>query len=153
MNSYHIAIDTIRTILKNHPDVNTVVHGKTNEKDLYKKSIYPLAHINPIGSSFASSQENVFVFEIAVLDQRDLSTNNLVEDKFDGNDNLIDNLNTCHAVLNNLITRLRLQENNGLELLTVSDATPVLFTDHNIMDGWLITITVALPNTVIAVCS
>ena len=112
MNSYHIAIDTIRTILKNHPDVNTVVHGKTNEKDLY-----------------------------------------LVEDKFDGNDNLIDNLNTCHAVLNNLITRLRLQENNGLELLTVSDATPVLFTDHNIMDGWLITITVALPNTVIAVCS
>lgn len=152
MNSYYKVTKLIKDILQANEDVHTVVHGKTEDKDLYKKSIYPLAHINPISSPFTSSQMNEFTFEIAVLDQRDLSKQD-IENKFESNDNLIDNLNTCHAVLNNLISTLRLQNNDDMiELTSVGTATPILFKDHNILDGWLVSVTLSIPNNIISVC-
>ena len=153
MNSYYKATTILREILEANEDVNTVLHGKSDDKDLYKKSIYPLAHINPVSSSFDSSQANTFTFEIAVLDQRDLSSNSQTEDKFYGNANEIDNLNTAHSVLNDLLTRLRLNYNDGLEVIGVSPAQPVLFKDFNLLDGWLISLTVTMPNDIIDICN
>ena len=153
MNSYHSITTLVKDILLSDEDINTCLFGLADDEDLYKKNIYPFARINPLGSNFASSQMNTFDLEITVLDQRDLSNSNEL-DKFDGNDNEIDNLNTTHAVINRLITTLRQQSNDDrIELISVSTASPVLFKRNNLMDGWQVVITLGIPNDLINVCN
>jgi hypothetical protein len=142
----------MKGILELNEDVNTVKHGDFSEADLEKKNIYPLAIINPISASLDNKQFNEFTFEVGVLDQRDLS-NDLTSDKFDTNSNEIDNLNTCHAVLNDLVTRIRnLYNEHNIELSSASSLTPILFSDKNILDGWSITIVLQIPNITISTC-
>jgi hypothetical protein len=139
-------VDLIKERLINNVNCNTVVFGATDDKDLYKKSIYPLAHINPTSAPMNSSQVSYFTFEIACLDQRDISKAP-VTDKFDGNDNIQDNLNITYTILNDLVTWLRLQNNDyGVELDSVGDASPIIFKDHNTLDGWFVTLTLKIKN-------
>lgn len=146
MNQFYLVVDLLRERLQNNPNVNTVVFSRTDEKDLYKKSIYPLVQINPISAPMNSSQVSYFSFEIAALDQRDISKS-ITTDKFEGNDNIQDNLNITYTILNDLVSWLRLQNNNNyIELDSVSDATPILFSDFNLLDGWFLTITLKIPN-------
>lgn len=146
MNQFYLAVDLIKERLQSNPNCNTVVFGKTEDKDLYKKSIYPLAHINPVSAPMGSSQVSSFTFEIACLDQRDISKSSILN-KFDGNDNIQDNLNITFTILNDLVTWLRLQNNNDMiELTNVTDASPIIFKEHNILDGWYITITLQIRN-------
>jgi hypothetical protein len=146
MNQFYLVVDLIKERLINNPNVNTVVFGRTEDRDLYKKSIYPLTHINPISAPMNSSQVSYFTLEIAALDQRDLSKAPVL-DKFDGNDNLQDNLNITYTILNDLVTWLRIQNNDyGVELDSVSEATPIVFKDHNTLDGWYIQLTVKIRN-------
>jgi hypothetical protein len=111
MNSFYKVSNKIKELFLTNPDVHTIVFGRTSERDLYKKSIYPLVHINPLSSSFNTSSVNTFTFEIAVLDQRDLSRRT-EEDKYEGNDNEIDNLNLTHSIINRFISEFRLQNNS-----------------------------------------
>lgn len=146
MNQFYLAVDLLRQRLENNPNVNTVVLSKTDEKDLYKKSIYPLVQINPVAAPMTSSQVSYFTFEIACLDQRDISKS-IVTDKFEGNDNLQDNLNITYTILNDLVSWLRRQNNEyRIELESVGNATPILFKDFNILDGWYVEITLMVPN-------
>ena len=147
MNQFYLVVDLIKERLENNPNCNTIVFGKTEDKDLYKKSIYPLAHINPVSAPMGSSQVSSFSFEIACLDQRDISKS-IPLNKFDGNDNIQDNLNITFTILNDLVTWLRLQNNDyGVELTDVTDASPIIFKEHNILDGWYITITLQIRNS------
>ena len=146
MNQFYLVVDLIKERLINNLNCNTVVFGATDDKDLYKKSIYPLAHINPTSAPMGSSQVSYFTFEIACLDQRDISKAPVI-DKFDGNDNIQDNLNITYTILNDLVTWLRLQNNDyGVELDSVGDASPIIFKDHNTLDGWFITLTLKIKN-------
>jgi len=147
MNAFYLVTDFIRKRLSENPNVNTVVFARTDEKDLYKKNIYPIAHINPIEAPFTSSKVNTFSFEVGVFDQRDIS-NDLVIDKFEGNDNVQDNLNITYMILDDLVRYVRDYNNDlNIELASVTAAKPLLFTDINILDGWVITITLKIPNT------
>jgi hypothetical protein len=147
MRSYYKVVELLRVQLEGNPDVNTVVHGEFSNADREKKNIYPLAIVNPISASLANGNINEFTFEIGVLDQRDLS-NDEIKDKFMGNDNEIDNLNMCHSVLNKLVTYLRnLYNVDNIELIAASNLTPLIFSGNNILDGWGLTIVIAIPNT------
>jgi len=148
MQAFYRITQRIKDILTADPDVNTVFFGVDNYRDLYKKAIYPVAHINPVGSNFSSSQQNVVTLEISVLDQRDLSKNSNIESKWLSNDNQIDTLNTAHAVLNRLMATLRYTYNDGIEILSSTDAVPVIFRELDLVDGWLMTVTLAIPNTI-----
>jgi hypothetical protein len=146
MNAFYLVVDLLKDRLENNPNVNTVLLGRTEDKDLYKKNIYPIAHINPTSAPMSSSQVSFFSFEIAALDQRDISKS-IATDKFDGNDNLQDNLNITHTILVDLVNYLRTQNNTySIELDSVTDAIPLLFKDHNTLDGWVCSITVKIPN-------
>ena len=69
------------------------------------------------------------------------------------NDNELDNLNTCHAVLNRLVTKLRLQNNaDKIELNNVPVLTPIIFEDMNLLDGWRTELELIIPNNEINVC-
>jgi len=130
--------------------VNTITQG-TDIIDNVKKNIFPLAHINILNAS-APGQSNTFTFEIAVLDIRNVSkvkSNN----KFLGNDNEIDNLNTCHAIINYAITKMQLTRNEfDIEIENVSDLTPILLEFTNMLDGWNVDLTLSITNNGMIVC-
>jgi len=144
MRSYYKILECLREILEDNEDVNTIIHAARSQGDLFKKNIYPLVVINPTGGSLDNGNVNSFDFEIAAMDQRDLS-NAAIVDKFVSNDNEIDNLNLCHSILNKLITKLRLQNNEDeIDLVSVSNVTPIIFDDKNILDGWIMSITISV---------
>jgi hypothetical protein len=130
--------------------VNTITQG-TDIIDNVKKNIFPLAHINILNAS-APGQSNTFTFEIAVLDIRNVSkvkSNN----KFLGNDNEIDNLNTCHAIINYALTKMQLTRNQfDIEIENVSDLTPILLEFTNMLDGWKVDLTLSIPNNAMSIC-
>lgn len=145
MNQFYLVVDLIKERLQNNPNCNTVVFARTEDKDLYKKSIYPFVHINPVPATM-NSQVSSFTFEIGALDQRDISKSTIL-DKFEGNDNLQDNLNITFTILNDLVGWLRSQNNEYMiELISVSDAQTIIFNDYNLLDGWFITIKLDIPN-------
>lgn len=151
MNEFYLCVDLLKQRLQNNPLVNTTIFARTEEKDLYKKNIFPIAHINPTSSPFTNSQVVQFTFEIGVFEQRDINKVD-TQTKFEGNDNVIDNLNTCYAVLNDLISYLQLSNNDNLiELVAISNLQPLLFKDFNILDGWAVTLTLQAPNS-ISIC-
>jgi hypothetical protein len=155
-NAFHRAVQIIKDRLKpismggTNPYVKTVLFGVSEEKDLYKKSIYPIAHIVPVSAPLGTvkmrtNAVNMFAFEVAVLDQRDISNSSPLN-KFDGNDNLQDNLNITYAILNDLISYLKQVENDmNIVLSEVNDFSPVLFKDFNLLDGWVCRFVLMVP--------
>jgi len=152
MNQFYNAVELIKARLENNPQVNTVIFARTEEKDLYKKSIFPIVHINPTEMPFRNSQVSMFTFEVGVFEQRNINKEN-TDTKFEGNDNVIDNLNICHTILNDLVTYLTIQDNEfNIMLDSVTSATPLLMKDFNILDGLVLSITLMAPNDVITIC-
>jgi hypothetical protein len=150
MNQYYTCLNFIRDSIKGAPFVNTITQ-RTDIIDNVKKNIFPLAHINILNAS-APSQSNTFTFEIAVLDIRNVSKVKS-NDKFLGNDNEIDNLNTCHAIINYALTKMQLERNEfDIEIESVSDLTPILLEFTNMLDGWKVEITLSIPNNLMSVC-
>lgn len=47
MNNFYKIIELVRARLADNPMVNTLIFARVEEKDLYKKNLYPLAHIIP----------------------------------------------------------------------------------------------------------
>lgn len=151
MNNFYKIIELVRARLADNPMVNTLIFARVEEKDLYKKNLYPLAHIIPQASPWTTQQVNQVSLQIRVVEQRDINKMH-TDTKFEGNDNVLDNLNVCHTIINDLLTYLSLQNNDDyIELISVSSLEPILFSDHNILDGWGVTITLSIPND-ISVC-
>lgn len=145
MNQFYLTIDLLKQRLLNNVNVNTVIEARDGDKDLYKKNIYPLAVVNPTSADFSNSRVTFFTFEVAVLDQRDISKE--PGDKYNGNDNYVDNLNITSAIINDLVNYLRLQNNDDLiELVSVTDANKVEMSGYNLLDGWFITLKLSVPN-------
>ena len=151
MNNYNKVITVLRNILDSNEDIKTVIHGQTEVNDIYKRTIFPCAHIVPLAMDLNTPNWIKFQFDIAALDVRDIS-NQPTEDKFYGNDNEVDNLNVGQVVLTQLITRLRLQDNDQVEIDTVGTARPLLLKDKSLLDGWVIQLTVKVPNSDVRVC-
>jgi hypothetical protein len=75
-------------------------------------------------------------FKVSVLDQRMVSKQ-VITDKFRKNDNEIDNLNLCLAILNKLVFYIRNQNNEfDIEMINEPEAEPILFEFGNTLDGW-----------------
>ena len=106
VRGYYQLTSTIEEQLLSDVNNNTVSIGDITDVNLNKQDIFPLAHI--IVNS-VSVEEQVLRFSITILacdivDQsKDVTT-----DRFTGNDNEQDILNTQLAVLNRLIQRLRM---------------------------------------------
>jgi hypothetical protein len=148
MNTFYQAVELLKSRLENNPLVNTVVFARTEEKDLYKKNIFPIAHINPRPSNWVNNQVNLFTFEVGVFEQRNI-VKDPIETKFEGNDNQLDNMNTTYQVINDLVSYLERQDNEyQIEVQSVSAINPVIFKDFNLLDGWVVTITLSAPNNI-----
>jgi hypothetical protein len=147
MNQFYTALNIIKERVENNPLVHTVIFARMDEKDLYKKQIYPIVHIIPAPSTYLNSQVSQFTFEVGAFEQRDIVKNEPTTDKFSGNDNVIDNLNLTSGILIDLISYLQSQNNDArIEVISIGDLNPIQYNDFNILDGWTVSITLQVPN-------
>lgn len=151
MREFYKVVDYLKETLSNDINVHTITHGLRSMTDIDKKNIFPLVHLQ-VTSSTVSNSMATFIFEVAVVDLRNISKQP-VTDKFLGNDNELDNLNTCHAVLNRLVSILQNQNNNdGIQLVNVPTLQPIIFEESNLLDGWRCDLELIIPNNEIVVC-
>jgi hypothetical protein len=150
MNEFYITIGFLKSLFDQDTAVHTTLHG-SDFTDINKKNIFPIAHIQVLNSSIKNGIVN-FNFEIVTVDQRNMSKS-IVTDKWNGNDNELDNLNTCHAILNRLIGNLT-KKNNEFKIQLINEPTlePIIFEFSNILDGWRTEIELSIPNNKINVC-
>ena len=105
IRGFYQLTETIKEELLKDQNINTVTTGDITDVNLNKQDIFPLGHIiinNVI------DQENVLSFNISVLACDIVNqSKELTYDRFTGNNDVQDILNTQLAVLNRLIQRLR----------------------------------------------
>lgn len=151
MREFYKVVDYLKTTLEEDINVHTITHGLRSMTDINKKNIFPLVHLQVL-SSTPNNGSVSFTFEVAVVDLRNISKQ-LVTDKFLSNDNELDNLNTCHAILNRLITKLINQNNEyNIQLATAPTMQPIIFEESNLLDGWRVDLELLIPNNETVVC-
>ena len=148
IRGYYQLTSKIEEELLSNQLTNTVSIGDISKLNLNKQDIFPLAHmiVNSV-----TVEENVLRFNISILacDIVDQSKD-ITIDRFTGNDNEQDILNTQLAVLNRLIQRLRM---GALHTdMYQLDGNPSLnpFNDRfeNQLAGWSSTIDILIYNDI-----
>jgi|TARA_B110000908_G_scaffold42248_1_gene51367 hypothetical protein len=140
--------ETIKAELLKDVNINTVTTGDITDVNLNKQDIFPLGHI--IIESVAD-EEQVLRFNMTILacDIVNLSKD-LTVDRFTGNNDVQDILNTQLAVLNRLTQRLRMGTlyTDMYQLEGVPVLTPFYDRFENQLAGWSASITVLIYNDI-----
>ena len=152
MNQYSELLYYIKSLADADELVNTITKGDFEKLDLDKKNIFPLVHINITDGGFTNGSVVRFGVQIGAFDIRDINKE-LQTDKFFEQDNEVDNHNLTFAILNRMWLQMYVDfeknnitasENPSLEIQT--------FTRGNLLDGWILTFEVEVPNTTINLC-
>jgi len=152
MNQYSELLYYIKSLADADELVNTITKGDFEKLDLDKKNIFPLVHINITDGGFTNGSVVRFGVQIGAFDIRDINKE-LQTDKFFEQDNEVDNHNLTFAILNRMWLQMFVDfeknnitasENPSLEIQT--------FTRGNLLDGWILTFEVEVPNTTINLC-
>ena len=146
MTGFYYIVSTLRDYLKANGFTNTVSTGDIFEVDLAKQTIYPYVHIIV---NNATPKENQISMNLSVLfmDIVDLSKEEALN-VFDGNDNLLDVLNTQLALANKMVSDL-IRGSLYTSLVQLDgDALCEPFTDRfeNKVAGWTVTFDLIVPN-------
>jgi len=148
MTTYYNILDTIKNQLLQDPFCNQVSEGSIWEIDLDKQTIMPYSHIQVNNATLGeyTTTFNISVFCMDIVDKVKDSTT----DKFKGNDNEQDVLNTQFAVASRLLELMRrgsLSDNN-FQLKEGTEPSIESFTERfsNFFAGWAVTFDVDVPN-------
>lgn len=148
VRGYYQLTQTIREELFSSPFVNTISIGDISKVNLNKQDIFPLSHIivNSVSVDEQVLNFNISILACDVVEQTKEETTN----RFTGEDNEQDILNTQLAVLNKLIQRLRMGELH--QDMYQLDGTPSLTPFHdrfeNELAGWSATMNVLIYNDI-----
>lgn len=147
IRGYYQLTSTIEKELKSQ-FTNTITIGDISSVNLNKQDIFPLAHI--IVNS-VTAEENVLRFNISILacDVVDQSKD-ITTDRFTGNDNEQDILNTQLWVLNRLVQRLRMGtlHQDMYQLEGNPNLTPFHDRFENQLAGWSATMDILIYNDI-----
>lgn len=138
----------IKDELLNDVNINTVSTGDITDVNLYKFEIFPIGHII-INSVEQAEQTLTFSLSILVADVVDKSKE-LTVDRFKGNDNVQDILNTQLTVLNTLIQRLRKGTlyDDKYQLLGNPQLSPFYERFENQLAGWTADVSIQIHNDI-----
>ena len=152
MNQYTELLYYIKSLADADALVNTVTKGDFAELDLDKANIFPLVHISVNEGAFTNGSTVKFGVQLGAFDIRDINKE-IVNDKFWEQDNEVDNHNTTFAILNRMW--LKMFTDFELNNITASE-NPTLekqtFERGNLLDGWIMSFEVEMPNTTISLC-
>lgn len=144
-NNYYTLVNNIKKVAKQNEIVQTVLYARTEDKDLFKNTLFPLVHVNPTSTTFINEKVSNVTFEIGSFSIRDYSK--IRKDKgFEGQDNVIDNHNTTYAILNEMLTTLAHDAGNQIYMQDNVSLQPIFFSDKNGLDGWIATVTFQIPS-------
>jgi hypothetical protein len=148
IRGFYQLTETIKDQLLQDPNCNTVTTGDIYDVNLNKQDIFPLAHII---INNVTQQEQTLVFNISIIamdivDQSKQET----EDRFLGNNNEQDILNTQLAVLNKVIQVLRMGTlyTDKYQLDTDVNCEPFYDRFENQLAGWTATMDVIIYNDI-----
>ena len=148
VRGFYQLTETIKDELLGDDNINTVTTGDITDVNLNKQDIFPLGHIiinNVI------DEEQILRFNITILacDVVDQSKSQTV-DRFKGNNDVQDILNTQLAVLNRLIQRLRMGTlyTNMYQLDGSPSLTPFYDRFENQLAGWSATMDIMIYNDI-----
>ena len=148
VRGFYQLTETIKTELLQDVNINTVTTGDLTDVNLNKQDMFPLGHII---IDNVTDEEQVLRFNITVLacDIVDQSKDPTV-DRFTGNNDVQDILNTQLAVLNRLIQRLRMGTlyTDMYQLDGNPTLTPFYDRFENQLAGWSASITVLIYNDI-----
>jgi hypothetical protein len=151
MNHYSELLYYIKSLVEQDSYINTITKGEVN-LDVNKENIFPLFNIAILSGSFTNGQTINFNVELTCLDIRDINKE-IINDKFWEQDNEVDNHNETLACLNRVWLKMyrdfeqrniTASENPSLEIGTLEG--------KNLLDGWVLTFDVEMPNTTISLC-
>ena len=152
MNQYTEVLIYIKTLAEQDNFINTITQGDTSDYDLDKGNIFPLLNIDINNAGFTNGNTITFDIEIGCCDIRD-ANNETRTDKFWLQDNKVDNLNTMLASLNRIWFKLLQDfENNNIRVDETAPLEQLTEWNKNLVDGWLMTFTIEVPNTTISLC-
>lgn len=147
MQGFYEITQKIKDALLEDAFVNTVTTGDLFEVDLNKQDIFPLSHMI-VNSATYNGPAWSFSISVLCMDIVDESKEPN-QDKFIGNNNEQDVLNTQMAVISRLIERL--SRGDLRSDLYQLDSQPTLepFVDRfeNRLAGWTVTFDILIPNT------
>jgi hypothetical protein len=148
IRGFYQLTETIKNQLLLDPNCNTVTTGDIYDVNLNKQDIFPLAHIIV---NNVTQQEQTLIFNISIIamdivDQSKLPT----EDRFIGNNNEQDILNTQLAVLNKVIQKLRMGTlyTDKYQLDTDVNCEPFYDRFENQLAGWTATMDIMIYNDI-----
>lgn len=142
-NNYYKLVEKFKTLLEGIKVVNSVIYARTEEKDVYKNTKFPLVHINPTTTPYRNRHVSTFTFEVGAFNQR---IDGEGKDKFSDN-NIIDNHNTTYAILNEFLSELEANlDMEVYEIENVSSFRPMYLSDTNGLDGWVVLVTITVAN-------
>ena len=148
VRGYYQLTQTIREELFSSPYVNTISIGDISKVNLNKQDIFPLSHmiVNSVSVEEQVLSFNISILACDVVEQTKEETTN----RFTGEDNEQDILNTQLAVLNKLIQRLRMGElhQDMYQLEGSPTLTPFHDRFENELAGWSATMNVLIYNDI-----
>ena len=153
MNQYTELLNYFKSLCEADVFINTFTQGDTSDYDLDKGNIFPVGNMDILGANFPNPQTISFNVQIAVMQIRD-NNKEIRTDKFMLQDNKVDNLNETLSSLNRmwLIMFQDFQDNNMAATITTS-IEEVTEWNKNLVDGWLMSFDIVVPNTTINLCS
>lgn len=152
MNQYTQILYYLKELAERDGFVNTVKQGEISELDIEKTNIFPLVNIAVTGGGFTNGQTITFNIDLRCLTIRDINKE-VVNDKFWKNDNEVDNMNETLAVLNRMWTTMyRDFDENNITSSENPSLEPIIYDEKNILDGWVLTFTIEVPNTTLNLC-
>lgn len=152
MNHYTQLLYYFKGLAQADPLVNTVTQGEFSRVDLDDSNLFNLVHISVTGAGFTNGQTVRFNVQIGAFAIR-VVNKETVTDKFWLQDNEVDNLNETLAILNRIWTEAY---RNFDELNITATENPSaeiqIYERGNLLDGWVLTFDVELPNTDLSLC-
>jgi len=152
MNQYTQLLYYIKSLAEADELVNTVSKGVFDNLDLEKQNIFPLVHINITDAGFTNGSVVRFGIQIGAFDIRDINKE-VQTDKFWQQDNEVDNHNTTLAILNRMWLKMYTDFEKA-NITSSEDPTAEIqtFERGNLLDGWILSFEVEVPNTTINLC-
>ena len=156
MNHYTELLAHIKQLAESDPLVESVTQGLFTALDEEKSTIYPLVHVQVNGGSLTNGQVVEFDIQVGAFQQRKdyPVADDAIRDKFYDSSNEVDNMNETLGILNRLWTAMFRDYNYvNIQASESPSLTPMYETGTNVLDGWILTFNVTLPNTTINLCN
>ena len=148
IRGFYQLTETIKQQLLLDKNINTVTTGDITDVNLNKQDIFPLGHIivNNVVVNEQTLDFNISVLACDIVNQSKDET----ADRFRGNNNVQDILNTQLSVLNKLVQRLRMGDlyTDMYQLNGTANLDPFYDRFENQLAGWSATMDIQIYNDI-----